>query len=461
MSQQRRVCFSLCAFVPLCLCASVLALGASVTERPVFKTDFDDGQSLEASGWQVQATKAQSQWRVRDGALEVVCHRSPNDGGRMVRRIPLLKQGTLAFDAKITVRGGGNYDHLCLGFRLYGQQTAFKKIRGHTWMGYDAKRKKHWDITNNVPRNEWVRVRAAFDVTQKKMAFYLGDSPDPLNVYDRFEPDLSKGKPELEFFNYGLCRGTVTHLIDNIELRKGTPWTGQHATRRDRLVVFRGPSAERYRIAECLEPLFTKERTSTYTVLTRGSAEFPHNKFTLDFVPGTERLRQAACIVLVDMPVGPGDWFPQRVLTELREAVRAGAVLTVFGGMFALGKGPYQDTPLEELLPVRLQGKWRVKRFAQPQPIRAASTDWAPGQGEPAVLWYHDVGLKDATIALRAGGKPMFVAWPYGKGQVGVFLGAAIGDFASSGATPFWRWDGWPEWARRMARMTASTKKEK
>jgi uncharacterized membrane protein len=207
------------------------------------------------------------------------------------------------------------------------------------------------------------------------------------------------------------------------------------------------------------------DRISTYSVLSRGSAIFPRNQFALNRVPGPERLRQAACIVLVDVPVGPGDWFPPRVLEELREAVQAGAVLTVFGGMFALGKGAYQGTPLEDLLPVRIEGKWRVKRFAQPEPIRAASADWTtgPAQGEPAVLWYHDVDLKhdDAEVELRAGGKPLLVTGRYGRGQVNIFLGAAMGDFTESNATPFWRWDGWPGWVRRMVQMTASTNEEK
>jgi len=339
MSRECRVRFSLCAFVSVRLCASVLALGADVTERSVFTTDFDGEQSLEAWGWQVQADDAQSQWRVRDGHLEVVCHHSPYKGGQIVRRIPLFRQGTLEFDVKFAVSGGSNYDHLCLGFRLYGQMTAFKKIRGHTWMGYDPKRKKHWDITNDVPRGQWVRLRAAFDVDRKRMAFYMDDAPDPLYVYDRFDPDLSEDKRQLEFFNYGLCSGTVTHLVDNIELRQGVPWNDAAATQRDRLVLFEGPSADRYRIAHSLEPAFGKDRISTYSVLSRGAAIFPRNQFALDRVPGPERLHQAACIVLVDVPVGPGDWFPQRVLDELREAVRRGAVLTVFGGMFASVKG--------------------------------------------------------------------------------------------------------------------------
>ncbi len=489
MSRELRACFSLYGFVSPLFFASVSTLGADVAQRSVFKTDFDVAQSPEASGWQIQADGTQSQWRVRGGHLEVICHRSPYKGGQIVRRIPLLRQGTLEFDVKFAVSGGSNYDHLCLGFRLYGQQTSFKKIRGHTWMGYDPKRRQHWDITNDVPRGQWVHLRAAFDVDRKRMAFYMGDAPDPLFVYDRFEPDLSEEKRQLEFFNYGLCSGTVTHLVDNIQLLPGVPWSDGRGTERNRLVLFEGPSADRYRIAHCLQPQFGKDRISTYSVLSRGAAIFPRNQFALDRVPGPERLRQAACIVLVDAPVGPDDWFPQRVLEELREAVQEGAVLTVFGGMFALGKGAYQGTPLEDLLPVRIEGKWRVKRFAQPEPIRAASADWTtgPAQGEPAVLWYHDVDLKhdDAEVELRAGGEPLFVTGRYGRGQVNIFLGAATGDFTECGArfqratarwnraprgsftasesnaTPFWLWEGWPGWARRMVQMTASTNEEK
>jgi len=95
---------------------------------PVFRTDFDGKHSLEACGWEVQADDAQSQWQVREGHLEVVCHRSPYKGGQIVKRIPLLRNGTLDFDVKFAVSGGANYDHLCLGFRLYGQMTALLSI---------------------------------------------------------------------------------------------------------------------------------------------------------------------------------------------------------------------------------------------------------------------------------------------------------------------------------------------
>jgi len=137
-----------------------------------------------------------------------------------------------------------------------------------------------------------------------------------------------------------------------------------------------------------------------------------------------------------------------------------------------------------------------MKRFAQPEPIRAASADWTTGsaQGEPAVLWYHDVDLKhdDAEVELRASGKPLLVTRRDGRGQVNVFLGAALGDFSernqpdrasgrfsrepvasaprlispdvstssASNPTPFWLWDGWPGWVRRMVQMTASTNEE-
>jgi len=428
---------------------------------PVLEDSFDHVSELAAAGWTVEASAQQSLWRVRDGRLEAVCRRNPYKGGRIVKPAALLDRGVLEFDAKFATSGGSDYGHLSLGFKLYGRMTAFKKYGGHKWMAYHPPPRNTWTILSNaVPLNRWVHFKLVFDCPAKRAEYYWGDMDNPVYVEDRFE--LPEAPPEeLEFFNYGLCNGTVTHQVDNVRLCGPAPGEGPDgAAARDRLLLFRGISYERCRIEECLASALPPECVSVYTVETRGAAVMPRNRFALDRVPSAKHLRQAARIVLVDVPTGPAGCLPPHLLNDLHAAVRGGAEMLVLGGMFAFGKGLYAGTPLAEMLPVNLPGVWDVKRFAAPRPIEAVAGDWpdGPDGGRPAVLFHHEAPPRDeaARILLRAGGKPMLVTRACGAGKVTAFLGTVCGDFPpGAGVVPFWEWEGWPAWVRKMLNIDA------
>lgn len=136
----------------------------------------------------------------------------------------------------------------------------------------------------------------------------------------------------------------------------------------------------------------------------------------------------------------------RRVL--LQEFVRNGGSALFLGGYFAFGP-EYHGTALEEMAPVIYAEKRDLAMSAEDLPIVAgpdalqgmAKLNWAAA---PRVYWMHAVTTKPgAKVLLTAGGKPLLVAWPYGKGRVAIFAGSVMGD-PPPGQLPFWAWDGWP-----------------
>jgi hypothetical protein len=58
----------------------------------------------------------------------------------------------------------------------------------------------------------------------------------------------------------------------------------------------------------------------------------------------------------------------------------------------------------------------------------------------------------DATVHVTAGGNPVILTRPFGKGKVCFVAAAPLGD-APMGETAFWDW---PEWPKLMAGLLAS-----
>ncbi|MBD3292126.1 MAG: hypothetical protein GF393_04320 [Armatimonadia bacterium] len=427
----------------LVLVCSALPLSAEV----LFSEDFDGPASLAERGWTVEAEMEQSEWSVQDGQLRAVCHRSPYKGGRIVREVPVAQRGVLEIEALFAQAGARNYDHLCLGVKLYGYMMAFKKLGGHQWMVYRPAENTWYTVTDRVPLGEWTHLRVEFDIPRQRVEYYLGDARDPLMIATELPMRPEGETGELEVFNYGVTKGTVTNLIDSITLRSiEEPADGAEASR-DLALVFRGMTSDRYRAREALQETLGGERVVSYTPMTRRPATVPRNKLALDSVPGGPTWAQARWVVLEDMPAGPGEVLPPFLLEDLGRAVRGGAHLLVLAGPFSLGKGAWQGTALEEMLPVEIGGPWDLRRLDAPTPLSGC-------EGNPGVLWYHEAALTGGAtpLPIAAATSPMVATHALGEGRVTVFLAAPLGDPAEFGeAEPFWEWGGWPDLLRSLA----------
>jgi len=451
----------LSASLKLAVVGTALFFALSACAAPLngvcMNDNFEAAGKLADLGWQVSATPEQSEWSIRDGYVEVVGHRNPYKGGFMTKQIPVLERGILEFDAMFATSGRTDYQHFSLGFRLYGHLTAFKNYGTHAWLQHRPQGNTWATLATAVPFGKWVHIKVVFDFPAKRTEYYCGPGEDPVFVDPALELDLAKAPKELVFFNYGLCNGTVTNRIDNITLRGWEdPRSDAHSSRNG-LVLFEGMTADRYGTQRVLAARSADDAVSVYPLMTRGAAIAPRNIFRLQRVPGRRRLDEAALIVLADVPAMPNECLPEYLLKDIAFAVHDGAHLLVLAGMFALGKGGYQDTALAELIPFGQLSPWDGQCFDTPEPMTGPLLNPAPGkQAPPTVLWHHAPAktAAKAEILLQAGERPMALRWTVGKGTVTVFLGMACGDYTGTNATSFWTSDQWPQLLGKLATPT-------
>lgn len=131
----------------------------------------------------------------------------------------------------------------------------------------------------------------------------------------------------------------------------------------------------------------------------------------------------------------------------LREWVRtAGGGLLLTGGWTALGKGRFEGTALEDIMPVELTSRTNDTRMARDGRLVFRDGAPAPATEEPlATRYYQVVKVKPGARVLieTAEGAPLLVDWPCGAGRVAVWAGLPIG-LAPAGQSTWWKSDQWP-----------------
>ena len=210
--------------------------------------------------------------------------------------------------------------------------------------------------------------------------------------------------------------------------------------------MFRGIAFDYYKIGPALQDIGIKPKNiRNYDLTLWRSSYTAENPFKYDKLPGENSIRQAKTIVMIDAPCGPRNALPDFILKDIVQKVDDGAKLVIFGGLFTLGKGEFQGTVLEKILPVKLKDAWQVKGSTIPLLIEPVSQhfsniDW---KEKPCVYYRHDlVPTEDAQVLLKAGGYPLLISKKYGKGEVVVFLGTVCGP-ATEQPTVFWKWKNW------------------
>jgi uncharacterized membrane protein len=163
--------------------------------------------------------------------------------------------------------------------------------------------------------------------------------------------------------------------------------------------------------------------------------------------PSAEKLAQYDLIVIADVDLITFR-VPER--DRLRGWVEAGGRLLMLGGPYAFGSGDWHLSDLlAPLYPAEISGRFDLQPVGvekavllEPVASLAQKIDWTK---PPVVLWQHVIKAKpDATVRLTAGGHPVILTRPYGKGQVCFVAAAPLGD-APPGETAFWDWPQWPK----------------
>lgn len=441
---------------------TVLGLTSLAEERVIYKSEFKDPKSLDKEGWKVKATPEQSEYKTQDGILRVTCHRNLYNGGFTKKAIPVIKKGTLEFDSNIAIDGTGGCLGVGLTIGIYNIDTWYhdycKDWRRYfptgpkqRMPGYNVEPVGHKRLTD-VKKGKWAHYKIYFDHDKGIVEYYQNDMKDPVCI-DYDVPVLGRDEYQggfLRIGNMGITKGDVTYAIRNIVLKEIPESDDQSSGERNLTILFQGLSSDQYNMKKLLKTVDPKSEVRTYTIRTTGAAVAPVNQLKVDKLPSATTIQKAKTIVLEDMPAKPGqpdDCLPGPLLEQLIESVYKGANLWVMGGMFSLGKGGYQGTPLEKILPVKLGSPWDVKKFDKIETLNFNPKDESNNE-RSGILWYHNLKpIKDAEVLISAGDKPILVRRTFGKGNVYAMLGIPCGNFSvTSTLKPYWKSNQWRKW---------------
>lgn len=136
-------------------------------------------------------------------------------------------------------------------------------------------------------------------------------------------------------------------------------------------------------------------------------------------------------IILPNVPVDQMGVIMRKAYADW---TRAGGHLVILGGDYALGQGLMRGTFFEDLLPCTLAANADVARLPEGSGI----------DGVGRVFFAHDLTAKpDATALAKAGGRPILLTAPAGKGRCTVFAGTVLGGDRDD-SKAFWNAAGWP-----------------
>jgi len=446
-------------FTGLILLHSIAALAQG---NVIFQENFDKYQSpvsLDKLGWHVSAQPGHSTYTVKDGKLLVRITPNKFDDGYAEIDIPVCRKGTIEFDVLIDSEQTGErgigltldiynistfWHDYCNDWRLYFPEPVARRMNG-----FNMEPVGHKSI-GPYKKYAWNHYRIYFDMDNDRVECYINDMIDPALIKNDAavlgRAEYQGGK--LRIGSMGICSGSYQAEIDNIVIHS-LEHTAEIQTQapRNLVLLFRGISFGSYRIGDALKSCGIKpEFIRNYDLICWRPSEIAENLFKYSNLPGQQSMNHAKTIVLIDAPCGPNNILPDFLLNDIASAVREGAKLVIFGGLFTLDKGEFAGTPLAEILPVEIsKSAWQVKGSMQPltiEPVdlRFSKIDWS---AQPCVYYYHDLPLKqDASVLLRAGGKPLLVSKKYGKGEVVVFLGTVCGS-ATEQPPVFWKWKNW------------------
>lgn len=178
-----------------------------------------------------------------------------------------------------------------------------------------------------------------------------------------------------------------------------------------------------------------------------GSRISAKNVCCLAGYPSRERLAEVDILVLDNIPAA-GLSLRQR--RDILEFVEGGGSLLVLGGWYALSRGCYEGSFIEDILPVRCKQHVYLRRFRPEHGMIESTPDYQKVLGAPApefgkgfaVEWASHVEPREgANVLMSAAGHPLLVTGTFGKGRVAVWAGSHSGEPEA----PYWQSHAWPQ----------------
>lgn len=333
--------------------------GAELEEaRVVWSEKFEKDGSLEENGYQKIRDNKKDSFTVKDGVLTAVCQNSPYRGTVFKKSIPGLIRGELSFEANV---GNGNgYNHYSLTMKVGTLTMAFRAERAlHV---YHPKTNKWASVTTSkMSRGDWHKILVRFDAESHVTEYFIDDMTNPVFIDMECNYEVKRNLL-FELSNYGLCNGTITNHIRNIELKEIPKKKSNSSNSLSGIKIYRGFSDCHWKLPELCQKL-GEANVAEYVVTPHGAhTDNKNNRFNMEPKPSPND-GLAKYIILADMPASP---IPEYAQKHIISSVENGGKLIILGGLFTLQKGDFKGTELEKILPVSLKEKWNEDPAAIP-----------------------------------------------------------------------------------------------
>lgn len=188
---------------------------ANITEPKVIWTEkFSKDGTLQDNGYTQTMNNKKDQFQVKDGVLTMICQNSPYKGSMFTKMVPGALRAELTFEASVGV--GTGYNHLCFTMNIGGITLSWN--RGNQLHLYHGKQNKWYVVSNKIKVGTWQKYKVCIDGVSNVTEYYVDDMVNPVYI-DRQCNYTPAYNVRFLFRNYGLCSGSITNKIRNIELK--------------------------------------------------------------------------------------------------------------------------------------------------------------------------------------------------------------------------------------------------
>lgn len=373
---------------------------------PVWNGEFRKEGPLEGNGWLRVRHHPGDRLEAMAGEARIHCSHAPHKGTLYAIEVPCPSAGMLEYEVFLNEVPGTpgvqpympvSMGNITLVFRNHHigriiQGRGYKKI-----------------AENQVVSRQWMRMGISWD-GNGTISYYAGDMRNPLfsEAGEAPRPALGDdGRFLLKFGNYGLRPEDNVHRIRKFRILKIHPRReADGVSKRDTLLIFRGPTADARFLAGFMEK-FPGLKNEVFTLDFRGACQIWKNNMALSRLPNSDIVSRASVILLADMPFSEKA-FPATLQEMLVAEIQKGARLFIAGGPFSLNKGEMGDSPLAKVLPCKAGSPWDVDFNT----VHAAGIAYATR---------HRLAPKaNAKVLYEANGHPMLIYSKLGKGDITV-----------------------------------------
>ena len=356
----------------------------------LFEEKFAVNGTPEDNGFKIIVNNPKDEFTISGGVLKMVCSNKPYRGTAIQKRVPLPAQCELIFDANTGMAGtSGNFNNASLKIEFGNLLMAF---RNKQWWCHKPSENK-WIVPAKIKNNVWNTFKIRLDANTKRAEFFVNDMTTPVFIDEKCEYDPKK-QFTLTIANYGLARGTIVNAVRNLRIMKISENTNtQKKNDLNGTMLFVGMDTDKYQL-EKYAAKFGKGQISKFFFTTPTvNLSNSSNKYTINPTPPFRPVSLPRCIIMADIPL---DAIPQYAQKQILEAVRQGAYLLIFNGLFTLNKGNFHKTPFEKILPVTVNDPW-----SKPIAKKGAKTTFI-----------------NNTLALAANGKIIVIMSPEGGNEL-------------------------------------------